>query len=92
VKKDKRRVSKKDARAVRGGRSELRIAGQHTLQEILSQPAAWIETARQFEKNDSQLLPFADDRGAVDKTSSGFVHGSAGVGAAFRAARGNAAD
>jgi glucosamine--fructose-6-phosphate aminotransferase (isomerizing) len=55
VKKDKRRVSKKDARAVRGGRSESRVAGQHTLQEILSQPAAWIETAQQFEKNDSQL-------------------------------------
>jgi glucosamine--fructose-6-phosphate aminotransferase (isomerizing) len=55
VKKDKRRVSKKDAKAVRGGRSESRIAGQHTLQEILSQPAAWIETARQFEKN-AELL------------------------------------
>ena len=55
MKKDKRRVSKKDAKAVRGGRSESRIAGQHTLQEILSQPAAWIETARQFEKN-AELL------------------------------------
>jgi len=40
---------------VRGGRSESRIAGQHTQQEILSQPAAWIETAWQFEKN-AELL------------------------------------
>ena len=40
---------------MRGGRSESRVAGQETLQEILSQPAAWIETARQFEKNGSQL-------------------------------------
>jgi glucosamine--fructose-6-phosphate aminotransferase (isomerizing) len=55
VKKDKRRVSKKDARAVRGGRSKSRVAGHHTLHEILSQPAAWIETARQFEKNSEML-------------------------------------
>ena len=40
---------------MRGGRSESRVAGQHTLQEILSQPAAWIETAWQFEKN-AELL------------------------------------
>src|SRR6202790_937805 len=39
-----------------------------------------------------ELLPFADDRGPVDKNSSGFVHGSAGIGIAFRAAGGDAAD
>ena len=55
MKKDKRRVSKKNAKAARGGRSESRVAGRHTLQEILSQPAVWIETSRQFEKN-AELL------------------------------------
>jgi glucosamine--fructose-6-phosphate aminotransferase (isomerizing) len=55
VKKDKRRVSKKKARAVRGERSASQVAGHHTLQEILSQPAAWLETARQFQKN-AELL------------------------------------
>jgi len=51
VKKNKRRVLKKAARAVRGGGSETRVPGHQTLQEILSQPAAWIETARQFVQN-----------------------------------------
>jgi glucosamine--fructose-6-phosphate aminotransferase (isomerizing) len=32
-----------------------RVAGQHTLQEILSQPGTWLETARQF-SNDVQLV------------------------------------
>ena len=40
---------------MRGGRSESQVAGHHTLQEILSQPATWLETARQFEKN-AELL------------------------------------
>jgi len=48
-------VSKKKARAVRGGQAKSQVAGHHTLQEILSQPAAWAETARQFEKN-AELL------------------------------------
>jgi glucosamine--fructose-6-phosphate aminotransferase (isomerizing) len=55
VKKDKRRVLKRNTRTVHGGRSESQVAGHHTLQEILSQPATWLETARQFEKN-AELL------------------------------------
>ena len=39
-----------------------------------------------------ELLPFADDRGAVGKASGRCVHGSACIGTAFRAAGGDAAD
>ena len=48
VKKRIRRVSKKNARAARRGQTAARAAGQETLREILSQPAAWLETARRF--------------------------------------------
>jgi glucosamine--fructose-6-phosphate aminotransferase (isomerizing) len=51
VKKDKRIVLKKSSRVSRGGRSALRVAGEHTREEILSQPATWSETARRFGKN-----------------------------------------
>jgi glutamine---fructose-6-phosphate transaminase (isomerizing) len=51
VKKDKRRVSKKKPVAAPGGRTATRAAGRQTIQEILSQPEAWLETARQFERN-----------------------------------------
>ena len=50
VKKEKRNLSKKLAKP-RAGRAASRLGGQHTLPEILSQPATWEETARQFEEN-----------------------------------------
>ena len=52
MKKDKRSVLKKNARAARGRRAASQAPGQQTIQEILSQPATWLETARQFEQND----------------------------------------
>jgi glucosamine--fructose-6-phosphate aminotransferase (isomerizing) len=55
VKKDKRKMLKKTAGTVRGGGSAFQVAGCQTEQEILSQPATWLETARQFEKN-AELL------------------------------------
>jgi glucosamine--fructose-6-phosphate aminotransferase (isomerizing) len=55
VKKTRRRVLQQDARAARGGRSASPVAGRETLQEILSQPATWMETARRFEEN-AELL------------------------------------
>ncbi len=51
MKKAKRRVLKQNAPVARGGPSASRVAGRETLQEILSQPATWMETARRFEKN-----------------------------------------
>jgi glucosamine--fructose-6-phosphate aminotransferase (isomerizing) len=51
VKKDKRGVWKKKAAAAPGGRAATRAAGRQTIQEIFSQPEAWLETARQFERN-----------------------------------------
>jgi glutamine---fructose-6-phosphate transaminase (isomerizing) len=53
VKKTTRRVLKQIAPRARGGRSRSRVAGrgQATLEEILSQPATWMETARRFEQN-----------------------------------------
>jgi glucosamine--fructose-6-phosphate aminotransferase (isomerizing) len=51
VKKSTRSVSKKNVSPARGLLSASRRAGRDTLQEILSQPAAWLETARQFEQN-----------------------------------------
>ncbi len=44
-------MSKKSSRAPRHERSASQVAGKHTLQEILSQPATWVETARRFEQN-----------------------------------------
>ena len=55
MKKTRRRVLQQDARAARGGRSASPVAGRETLQEILSQPATWMETARRFEEN-AELL------------------------------------
>jgi glutamine---fructose-6-phosphate transaminase (isomerizing) len=58
VKKDRQSVLKKSARAPRRGGSASRVAGQQTAQEILSQPATWVETARQFEQNAEVLGAF----------------------------------
>jgi glucosamine--fructose-6-phosphate aminotransferase (isomerizing) len=43
-------VSERSSRASRVGRSQSPAAGHHTLQEILSQPATWVETARRIEQ------------------------------------------
>jgi glucosamine--fructose-6-phosphate aminotransferase (isomerizing) len=51
VKKDKPRILKKRRSTSPGGKSASRVAGQQTAQEILSQPATWVETTRQFEQN-----------------------------------------
>jgi glucosamine--fructose-6-phosphate aminotransferase (isomerizing) len=51
VKKANRKVSRKKTRRRVGRRPASELAGQETLQEILSQPATWAETARQFEQN-----------------------------------------
>jgi glucosamine--fructose-6-phosphate aminotransferase (isomerizing) len=51
VKKDERRVLKKNVRAARGRWAAREAPGQETILEILSQPATWLETARQFERN-----------------------------------------
>ena len=51
MRKDRRGVLKKSARGPRHGESASRLAGKQTAQEILSQPATWVETARQFEQN-----------------------------------------
>ncbi len=58
VKKLMRRVSKKNAPSSRDGRPALRAAGHQTLAEILSQPATWLETARQFDPNGAILESF----------------------------------
>jgi glucosamine--fructose-6-phosphate aminotransferase (isomerizing) len=55
VKKKTRNVRKKKAAGLRPENLPSRVAGQHTLQEILSQPGTWLETARQF-SNDVQLV------------------------------------
>jgi glucosamine--fructose-6-phosphate aminotransferase (isomerizing) len=51
VKKDKPRILEKRRSTSPGGKSASRVAGQQTAQEILSQPATWLETARLFEQN-----------------------------------------
>ncbi|MGC2832539.1 MAG: SIS domain-containing protein [Candidatus Acidiferrum sp.] len=58
MKKRIRRVLKKSLPVSRGGRPASRAAGQQTLQEILTQPASWLETARQFEQNTEMLEAF----------------------------------
>ena len=50
-----RRVPKHNTRTARGGRIASPAAGHLTLQEILSQPETWLETARKFDQN-SELL------------------------------------
>ena len=59
MKKRIRRVLKKSLSVPRGGRPASQTAGQQTLQEILTQPATWLETARQFEQSD--FLQMLDD-------------------------------
>jgi glucosamine--fructose-6-phosphate aminotransferase (isomerizing) len=54
VRKETRSVRQKKAAGPRPGGSPSRVAGQHTLQEILSQPGTWLETARQF-SDDAKL-------------------------------------
>lgn len=58
MKKTTRRVSKKNAHVMRDKRAALPVVGRETIQEILSQPAAWMETARQFEQNADMLRAF----------------------------------
>jgi glucosamine--fructose-6-phosphate aminotransferase (isomerizing) len=58
VKKIKRSVLKKNAALAPTGRSASQLAGHLTHQEILSQPATWLETARQFEANDKLVTDF----------------------------------
>jgi glucosamine--fructose-6-phosphate aminotransferase (isomerizing) len=58
VKKAKRRVLKKNPSPARSGRSVSQGAGHQTLHEILSQPATWLETARQFENNEALVRTF----------------------------------
>lgn len=54
VRKSTGRRLKKKTRGFRGGGIGSRAAGGQTREEILSQPATWIETARRFE-NDAAL-------------------------------------
>jgi glucosamine--fructose-6-phosphate aminotransferase (isomerizing) len=51
VKKDKRRVLRKNGRPARSSSATSQAAGQQTIQEILSQPTTWLETARQFQQD-----------------------------------------
>jgi glucosamine--fructose-6-phosphate aminotransferase (isomerizing) len=51
VKKDRGRLSKENELAPRVERSASPVAGRQTLQEILSQPEAWLKTAREFDQN-----------------------------------------
>jgi glutamine---fructose-6-phosphate transaminase (isomerizing) len=44
-------VLRKNAPTFRGGSPASQVAGRQTLEEILSQPRTWRETARQFEQN-----------------------------------------
>lgn len=55
MKKQIRSVPKRTTQASRGGRSASPAAGRQTLEEILSQPATWAETARQFAQNGGLL-------------------------------------
>jgi glucosamine--fructose-6-phosphate aminotransferase (isomerizing) len=49
---------KKNPTPARGARSASQGAGHETLQEILSQPATWLETARQFESSGAVVRAF----------------------------------
>lgn len=59
VKKDKQNVLLKKPAGARAGGDAPRASGQDTLREILSQPATWSETARQFAENAELLEIFA---------------------------------
>jgi glutamine---fructose-6-phosphate transaminase (isomerizing) len=54
VKKQTRSVWQKNASGPRPEDSPSQVAGRQTLQEILSQPGTWLETARQF-RDDAKL-------------------------------------
>jgi glutamine---fructose-6-phosphate transaminase (isomerizing) len=59
-----RRILKRSGSSPRRGKSTRRVAGQQSAQEILSQPATWVETARQFEQNaalDKAFVSFSPD-------------------------------
>ncbi|MGC1620346.1 MAG: SIS domain-containing protein [Candidatus Acidiferrum sp.] len=58
MKKSKERVSTKSRPSSHDGRPVVHAAGQQTLAEILSQPATWLETARQFDHNAAILESF----------------------------------
>jgi glutamine---fructose-6-phosphate transaminase (isomerizing) len=58
VKRRIRKVLKKNAPALRSGRLASRVAGRQTRHEILSQPAAWRETARRFPQEAEPLEAF----------------------------------
>lgn len=58
VKKRIERASTKSAPSSGDGRPRLHAAGRQTLAEILSQPATWRETARQFEENAALVAAF----------------------------------
>jgi glutamine---fructose-6-phosphate transaminase (isomerizing) len=58
VNKRIRKVLKKNASHLRGGRVALGVAGSRTLQEILSQPATWLETARQSKRSGGLIETF----------------------------------
>jgi glucosamine--fructose-6-phosphate aminotransferase (isomerizing) len=51
---------KRNRTPARGGGSAAQVAGYQTHQEILSQPATWLETARNFEQNDKLLKTLQD--------------------------------
>ena len=55
MKKHTSRLPKQNTSSARGGRTASSAAGHLTLQEILSQPETWVETARQFEQNSGLL-------------------------------------
>ena len=55
MKKHTSRLPKQNTSSARGGRTASPAAGHLTLQEILSQPETWVETARQFEQNSGLL-------------------------------------
>ncbi|MGC1605937.1 MAG: SIS domain-containing protein [Candidatus Acidiferrum sp.] len=58
VKKRTRRVLKKSAAVRRNRRPAAQVTGVQTLQEILTQPETWLETARQFEQSAGMIEAF----------------------------------
>ena len=58
VKKRTRRVLKKSVAVRRNGHPASQVAGVQTLQEILTQPETWLETARQFEQSSRMIEAF----------------------------------
>jgi len=60
VKKRIEKVSTRSTPSSRDGRPAPHAAGQQTLAEIFSQPATWLETARQFDRNAAMIEAFRD--------------------------------